>query len=111
MCFLTFVLSVRSAFATAHRQLVKGRQRVIDGMVLRLPRGVQFVPPDEVERDGHLSFAIGTDHGYRSTTPDRAVVTPEGAVARHLLLVQPEAVGDLFSLLGNDWDSALHVCQ
>jgi hypothetical protein len=51
----------------------KGRQLVIDGMVLRLPRGVQFVPPHEVHRDGHLSLAVGAGHGHRSGTPDRAV--------------------------------------
>jgi hypothetical protein len=38
-------------------------------------------------------------------------VAPEGAVARNLLLVQAEAVGDLLSLLGDDWNSALHVGQ
>jgi hypothetical protein len=31
---------LRNICATAHRQLVKGRERVIDGMGLRLPRGV-----------------------------------------------------------------------
>src|SRR5215469_13297121 len=80
-------------------------------MVLRLPRGVQLVPPYEVERDGHLSPAVGSDHGHRSATPDTAVMAPKRAMPNDLLLMQAEAVSDLLPLLGNDWHSALHLGQ
>ena len=43
---------LRSVSATAHRQLVKGRQRFIDGMALRLPREV-YNPSGSVDIPEH----------------------------------------------------------
>ena len=70
-------LAVLQSGPTAPRQLVEFRKRVVDGMVLRLHRGVEFVPPLQVHRDGHLAPAVGACHGYRSGTPDRAVMAPD----------------------------------
>src|SRR3984957_5460012 len=102
---------LRNVFATAHREAVKSGQRVINGMVLRLPGGIQLVPPHKVHRDGHLPLAIGAGHSHCSGAPDRAVMAPKRAMARDLHLVQAEAVLDLLPPKGDDGDSTLHLRQ
>ena len=80
--------------AAARRHSVKCRQRVIDGMVLRLARWVKLVPPHEVHHHGHLPLAVGLRQGNCSRPPDRSIMAPKRPSSRNLHLVQAEAVVD-----------------